>query len=191
VAVEGDRPDRPDPSAAGRGADGDQTRLKPVSAVSGSAPHDVARPAAPPAPAAGGRSDPTRTPISSTVWWTVAAVVLVVLAGGLVWRAASSGDPTAAPGVTAPTTHDTAVPGVVPRPIVTAHRAGGQVVYRWHTSDAPQPGDSYEWRVPSQGGGSHLTNGTTTTVTGTGRVCLQVRLERTGLPPSTWASACA
>jgi serine/threonine protein kinase len=133
-----------------------------------------------------------RPRVSATLGWTVAAVVLVVLVGVLVWRAASSGDPSAAPpGVIPPTSHSTAAPGVVPRPRVTARRAGDHVAYRWRPSDTPQPGESYEWRVSGRGDGSHLTNGTATTVTAAGRVCLQVRLLRAGLPPSAWASACA
>jgi eukaryotic-like serine/threonine-protein kinase len=184
IAVEGDRPDR---AAPVRVADGDQTQLKPVSVVSGSAPRDVAGPPAPAAPP----PQPPRAPISSTVGWSVAAAVLMVLAGLLVWRAAGAGDPTAQPGITAPTTHDSAVPGVVPRPTVDAHRSRNRVQFRWRASDAPQAGDSYQWRLPSRGGDTHLTNGTTTSVTASARVCLQVRLARPGLPPSTWASACA
>jgi len=184
MAVEGDRPDRTAPVLS---ADGDQTRLKPVSVVSGSAPRDVAGPPTAVAPP----PLPPRAPISSTVWWSIAAVVLVVLAGVVLWRAASVGNRSGQPGITAPTTHDTAVPGVVPRPTVSAHRAGSRVEFRWRASDAPEGGDSYQWRLPSRGGGTHLTDGTTTSVTADARVCLQVRLARPGLPPSTWASACA
>ena len=80
------------------------------------------------------------------MWWSVAAVVLVVLAGLVVWRAATAGDLSAPPGITAPTTHDSAVPGVVPRPTVSAHRAGSRAEFRWRAPDAPRPA------TPSSGG---------------------------------------
>lgn len=182
IAVEGDPPDGAVPV---RSADDDRTRPKPVSVVSGAGPHDVT---GPPAPAA---RPERRAPVSSTVWWSVAAVVLVALAGLLVWRAASAGDSRAQPGITSPTTRATAAPGVVPRPTVSAHRSGDRVFFRWRASDTPQAGDTFQWRVPSRGGATHLTNGTTATVRSAGRVCLQVRLERAGLPPSVWASGCA
>jgi hypothetical protein len=81
-------------------------------------------------------------------------------------------------------------PGVVPRPVVTAKRAGNQVAFRWRASDTPLAGDAYQWRIPSRGG-THLTNGQAVTLRSPGRLCLQVRLARSGLPPSTWASACS
>jgi serine/threonine protein kinase len=179
IAVEGDRPDQ---AATVPSAEGDQTQLKPIRVVSGSAPRDVA-------PAATAPPLPAKPPRSSTVWWVGAAVVLLVVAVVLVWKAGGSGHPTA-PGIGGAATQDPAVPGVVPRPSVEAHRAGDHVQFRWHATDVPQAGDSYEWRVPSQGGGTHLTNGPTTTVKAAARVCLQVRLDRPGMPPSTWASAC-
>jgi serine/threonine protein kinase len=185
IAVEGDRPDQ---AAAVRVADGDQTQLKPVSIVSGSAPRDVPAPAraeepaaAPPAP---------EPPRSSTAWWLVGAVVLLALTVGVVWGISSAGDnPAAAPGPTAPTTQDSVVPGLVPMPLVEARRTGDRVAFRWHAADTAQPGDSFQWRLPRRGG-THLTTATSVTVRSPGRVCLQVRLARPGLPPSTWASTC-
>jgi serine/threonine protein kinase len=180
IAVEGDRPDR---SAKPRVADGDQTQLKPVSVVSGSAPREVAAPPTdPPASAA------PRAPIPSVAWWAlgaVAVVVLVVLVGS---RLGGSHD--AAPPTVSPTSQGSVEPGTVPRPVVTGRRAGNQVTFRWRASDTAQEGDSYQWRLPRRGG-THLTNGRAVTLSSDGRLCLQVRLARSGLPPSTWASACA
>lgn len=120
-------------------------------------------------------------------WWAVAGVVLVVIVGIVVWRAATAGSSGAAPGVSAPTPSGT--PGVAGRPVVTAHRDGDQVEFRWRPSDTPQPGDSYRWQVVGRPG-DQLTNGTTTTVHSAARVCLRVRLSRSGVPPSAWGSAC-
>jgi serine/threonine protein kinase len=183
IAVEGDRPDQ---AVAPRQAEGDQTQLKPVSVVSGSAPRDVsapeAGPAAPPTPPA--------HPVSSVVWWVVAAVLLVVVAGVLVWRLGSGSNPiSGSTGPTGPTSQDSVVPGAVPEPIVSGRRTGNQVRFAWRAADRPEPGDSYQWRLPRRGG-SHLTTGTSTTVTSPGRVCVQVRLDRPSLPPSTYASTC-
>jgi serine/threonine protein kinase len=182
IAVEGDRPDQ---AVFPRQAEGDQTQLKPVSVVSGSAPRDVSAPeAGPPAP-------PTPAhPVSSVVWWVVAAVLLVVVAGVLVWRAESGSNPTSGPtGPTGPTSQNSVVPGAVPEPIVSGRRIGNQVRFTWRAADRPEPGDSYQWRLPRRGG-SHLTTGTSTTVTSPGRGCIQVRLDRPNLPPSTYASTC-
>jgi hypothetical protein len=182
IAVEGDRPD---PTSAPRPAEGDQTRLKPVSVVSGSAPRDVSDPE--PGPAA---PPPPRHPVSSVVWWVCAAVVLVVIAGVLVWRAGSGSSPVSGPtDATGPTSQDSVVPGAVPEPIVTGRRIGDRVRFSWHAADRPEPGDSYQWRLPRTGG-SHLTTATSVTVTSPARVCLQVRLARPDLPPSTYAGSC-
>ena len=183
IAVEGDRPDQ---AVAPRPADGDQTQLKPVSVVSGSAPRDVAGPSAsgPTVPAA------SKHPVASVLWWVGAAVVLLVIAGLLIWRAGSGSNPEAGPTEpTTPTSQDPVVPGVVPEPIVSGHRVGQQVRFTWHAADKPHPGDTFQWRLPRTGG-SHLTRATSTTVSSAGRVCIQVRLARPDLPPSTYADTC-
>jgi serine/threonine protein kinase len=182
IAVEGDRPDQV--TAAPREADGDQTQLKPVSVVSGSAPRDVATP---PSDATVLPPEPRRR-LGPLVGWTAAAVVLLVLA--VVWgtKLASKPDSSGSPSGT-PTGQSSVVPGVVPRPIVTAKRIGGSVEFRWRVADQPQAGDSFQWRLPSRGG-SHLTTAPTVTIRSPGRVCLQVRLSRPGLPPSTYAGVC-
>jgi hypothetical protein len=181
IAVEGDRPDQA--TAVPREAEGEQTQLKPVSVVSGSAPRDVATPA-PASPDAPTRTSAVRSPV---LWWSLAAVVLLVaaVAGGAVLASRhGSGSPSVAP-----TTHDTVVPGIVPRPVVTAERRGRSVEFRWRAADRPEAGDSFQWRLPRRGA-THLTTGPSVTIRSAGRVCLQVRLARPGLPPSTWASAC-
>jgi serine/threonine protein kinase len=181
IAVEGDRPDQA--TAAPRESDGDQTQLKPVS-VSASAPRDVA---APPARLEPGAEPPARR--TALVWWTVAAVVLLVLAvGGGALLASPSND--GSPGTQPTTTPGSVQPGSVPRPVLTAKRNGGSVVFAWHAADQPQAGDSFQWRLPRQGG-SHLTTALSETVHSPQRVCLQVRMARPGLPPSTYANACA
>jgi eukaryotic-like serine/threonine-protein kinase len=179
IAVEGDRPDR---GAAPRVADGDQTQLKPVSVVSASAPRDVeTAPTEPVGP-------PSRTPIPSVAWWALGSVALLVLAVVVGSRLGGSDD--SAPPTVSPTSAGSVEPGLVPRPVVTAKRAGDRVAFRWRASDTPAAGDSYQWRVPRRGG-THLTNRPTVTLRSPGRLCLQVRLARAGLPPSTWASDCA
>jgi serine/threonine protein kinase len=184
IAVEGDRPEQA--GAPRRTAEGDQTQLKPISVVSGSAAREVARPPAPTLPA---EPPPPRHRVSSLIWWAGAAVVLVAVAGLLIWRlGGDSGTPTTTP-TTSPTSQDTVVPGVVPIPIVTGRRIGDGVRFTWRAADNAQAGDSYQWRLPRKGG-SHLTTGTSTTVRSSGRVCLQVRLSRAGLPPSNYANAC-
>jgi hypothetical protein len=77
----------------------------------------------------------------------------------------------------------------VPMPLVSARRSGDRVAFHWHAADAARTGDSCQWRLPRHGG-SHLTTARTVTLRSPGRLCLQVRLARPGLPPSTWASAC-
>jgi eukaryotic-like serine/threonine-protein kinase len=181
IAVEGDRPEQS--AAVPRAAEGDQTQLKPVSVLSGSPPRDVARPS-PPSPENRARPRAVRSPV---LWWSLAAVALLLAAvvGGAVL--ASQHD-SGSPSVT-PTTHDTVVPGAVPRPVVTATRTGRSVEFRWRAADQPQVGDSFQWRLPRRGG-THLTSASSATVRSRARVCLQVRLARPSLPPSTWASAC-
>jgi eukaryotic-like serine/threonine-protein kinase len=179
IAVEGDRPDQ---ASTPRVADGDQTRLKPVSVVSGSAPREVTTPPADPV-----APPPSRTPIPAVAWWALGAVALLVLAVLVGSRLGGSSD-TAPPTVT-PTAPGSVEPGLVPRPVVTARRAGDQVVFRWRAADTPRADDSYQWRIPRRGG-THLTNGQAVTLRSADRLCLQVRLARAGLPPSTWAAAC-
>jgi eukaryotic-like serine/threonine-protein kinase len=183
IAVEGDRPDQA--TASPREAEGDQTQLKPVSVVSGSAPREVATPA-PPSPEGPAQPRAIRSP---ALWWSLAAVVLLVaaVAGGAVL--ASRPDSSEPPSVT-PTGHDTVVPGIVPRPVVTARRTGRSVEFQWRAADQPQAGDSFQWRLP-RSGGAHLTTAPAVTIHSPGRICLQVRLARPGLPPSTYAGTCA
>jgi eukaryotic-like serine/threonine-protein kinase len=187
IAVEGDRPDQATQVASVD--DSDQTQLKPVSVVSGSAPREVATPGAA-TPAAW--SPPARR------WWTeplvrwgAAIVALLVVALVFVKMLASSSGHTDPNDVLPdPTSSGPVVPGAVPRPIVTARRIGGSVEFRWRAADASQAGDSFQWRLPRKGG-SHLTTAPSVTIRSTSRVCLQVRLARPNLPPSTYAGACA
>jgi serine/threonine protein kinase len=184
IAVEGDRPER---KSAPRVADGDQTQLKPVSVVSGSAPRPtgtgVVR-----SPDSADATSPSRAPIPSVAWWALGAVALVVLVAVVGSRLGSSHE--SAPPIVSPTSAGSVEPGLVPRPVVTARRAGQQVTFRWRAADTTQAGDSYQWRLP-RSGDTHLTDGQTVSLRSPGRLCLQVRLARAGLPPSTWASACS
>jgi eukaryotic-like serine/threonine-protein kinase len=182
IAVEGDRPDQA--TALPSADDGDQTQLKPINVVSGSAPRDVAAPGSPAAPA------PARPRWASpVVGWAAAAVVLLVLAAVGAQVLTSGGGPSDVV-LPPPTTSGPVVPGVVPRPILHATRTGDSVEFRWRAPDAPRAGDSFQWRVPRRGG-SHLTTAASITLHATGRICLQVRLARPDLPPSTYAGACA
>ena len=183
IAVEGDRPDQatPVPSAD----EGDQTQLKPVSVVSGSAPRDVAAPrSAPAAPDQLGRwwAEPAAR-------WAAAVVVLLVLAV-VVGKMLTSGSGPTDVVLPPPTGSGSVVPGVAPRPILHANRTGDSVEFRWRAADAPQAGDAFQWRVPRKGG-SHLTTAPSVTIHSAARVCLQVRLARPNLPLSTYAAACA
>ncbi len=184
IAVEGDRPDQA--LVTPRAPEGDQTQLKPVSVVSGSAPRDVAPPSAVPATPA---TPAPKAPTSSMVWWAVGAVVLLVVAVAVAVGIGHGGnDP--APPTASPTGQDSVVPGLVPMPLVTAKRSGNQVEFRWRASDKPEPGDSFQWRLTRRGS-THLNDRRSATVRSGARVCLQVRLLRPGLSPSSYASACA
>ncbi|WP_191907853.1 serine/threonine-protein kinase [Nocardioides cynanchi] len=181
IAVEGDRPDHTTPVVPVE--EGDRTQLKPVGVVSGSAPRGVA-----------GARDTTPAPARRRWWvepatrWAALVVALVVLAVIVVPRltSGSGGRDVVLPPAT---TSGPVVPGVVPRPVVTAQRSGATVEFRWHAADVPQPGDSFQWRLP-RAGGSHLTSADSVTIHSSARVCLQVRLARPDLPPSTYAGAC-
>jgi hypothetical protein len=183
IAVEGDRPDQA--TSVPAVDDGDQTQLKPVSVVSGSAPRGVAKPAAPAAPSTAAR----RWWAHPLVRWGAGCMALVVVALVVGKMLASTSAHT---DVLRPTTSSSGpvVPGAVPRPIVTARRTDGSVEFRWHAADAPQTGDAFQWRLPRRGG-SHLTTAPSVTIHSAARVCLQVRLARPDLPPSTYADACA
>jgi hypothetical protein len=120
----------------------------------------------------------------------VGAVLVLVVVLLVVWHLGSN--PAARNGlpVGPPTTRFSETPGVVPRPIVTARReSAGQVLFRWHAADAPVAGDAFAWQVAHRP--PQLTNATTTTVHSPSRVCVRVRLERNGEPPSGWSHACA
>ena len=59
---------------------------------------------------------------------------------------------------------------------------------RWEAADGDQPGDSYEWRRTDTGTGERTTD-LGVTVRTADRVCVQVRLIRSGFI-SPWGNQC-
>lgn len=162
--------------------DSEDMYVVPAAEVAGPGPGHAAPESAP----AAEEPPPWR---SRRVWWSVGTVALVVLAAIGVKTVAD------APGATAPspsgsgTTDVTAPAGTVLRPIVTAKRVGDSVEFGWRASDVPQAGDTFQWHLRGQGS-THLTNGPSVTIRSPGRLCVQVRMRRAGLPPSPYAGAC-
>jgi hypothetical protein len=118
----------------------------------------------------------------------VALLVVVLVVGRMLASTTATVDPDHV--LPDPISSGPVVPDAVPRPIVTARRVGDSVEFRWRAPDAPQAGDSFQWRLPRRGG-THLTTAPSVTINSGARVCLQVRLARPNQPPSTYAGACA
>lgn len=145
VAVEGDRPDSsvatPRPKVPGE----DATAMKPVTVISASGPRRVApAPTAIASPGPGGEGEESRR-ASGAVWATVGTLTLALLVGLLLMR----DEPPEDPGVGQPSTTATPSP-VVPdtlteAPALTGRRTPRGVLFEWHTTTPPEPGDVWRY----------------------------------------------
>ncbi len=188
IAVETDLPAVQDVAPT---AGGDATVLKPVTVISGSSPRVAVEPppssSAPPSPSA--ETEPTTGDRARVIWLSGLAALLLVV-GLVLFLTAGGDDPTSSPPPT-PTasTPDSIDPGApADPPVVTGRRTYAGVVFRWQAPDGDQPGDSYEWRRTDTGAGRRTTD-LTVTVRAAGRVCVQVRLIRSGFI-SPWGNQC-
>jgi len=162
----------------------DATVLKPVTVISGSSPRvavEAPREPAPEAPTAGDRA---------RLVWLVGVAVLLLAVGLVLFLTAGNGDPTDSgtptPSASTPDSIDPGAP--TDPPLVTGRRTASGVVFGWEAPDGDQPGDTWEWRRTDTGDGERTTD-LTVTVQGTKRVCVQVRLIRSGYV-SPWANRC-
>ncbi len=161
----------------------DATALKPVTVISGSSPRVAVETPVPTA-------DPPTTGDRARVVWLVGVAVLVAAVGLVLFLTAGGDDPTSS---TTPTptasTPDSIDPGAPTEPpTVTGRRGAAGVVFRWEAPDGAQPGDTWQWRRTDTGEGDR-TEDTSVTVRADRRVCVQVRLIRSGFV-SPWGNRC-
>jgi serine/threonine protein kinase len=153
-----------------------------------------ARPQPPAIPAAVPQSAAKRSRLPLMIG-VGAAVVLIAVIGLVVGTRGSA--PAAAP-VAAPTTRPTS-PALVqvnpaPTPMdLTGARSGSDVVFTWK-NPSPLTGDRYQWRRTDQDAAQSVSwsdsSGTTATVAGVSRACIEVVVIRADSSLSSPAQAC-
>lgn len=175
VAVEGDRPDSTVRAVAPEPEE-DRTVMKAVTVISASAPRRVAS-----AQADQDAEEQEQSRGVSGVVWAVAGVVAVAAAvAALVLGGGARPDDREADAPLTPT--DTTPSDLVPRglgtaPSVTGTRTGGEVVFRWQTTEELEPGDTWLWqRLDS--GDFQRTAKDQVVIRTPDDICLEVRLVR-------------
>ena len=163
---------------------GDATVLKPITVISGSSPRVAVETPVTPGPEA-----PTTGDRARVVWLVGAAAVLLVV--GLVLFLSAGGDDPRSSGTPTPSasTPDSLDPGApTDPPLVTGRRTPAGAVFLWEAPDGDQPGDTWEWRRTDTGEGERTTD-LSVTVDLPERICVQVRLIRSGYV-SPWGNRC-
>jgi hypothetical protein len=119
------------------------------------------------------------------------AVAAVLLAIGVVLFMTAGDDgsrPTGTPTPTGSTPDSLDPTAPTQSPDVSGRRTADGVVFSWSSSEGSLPGDTWQWHRPDTGEDQRTTE-TSLTVVADDRVCLDVRLIRSGFA-SPWGNEC-
>lgn len=184
IAVEGDGLAPPGQRLLLGGPDGDETRLKPPTVVTGSTP----RPKGP-----AHRSEVEASVRKSrSLTLTAVGIAAAVLAGlATYWTVSAGGndDPTPNRPTVSPSPTDSGLTDVpTDKPQLTGKRTGEKVVFSFGYPGGVQAGDTWQWRRTDTGD-TDRGDQDRVSVTSRERVCLQVQLIR-GQFESPWTDLC-